>query len=146
MSSPMNGPVFLPGSSPEDRARIGNASPETARHVALRMYESMKRHGLGEEAGKVFNDEIEEVKGVGEGEGDGVGKKSKELLGMEYLLKEGFVNYLHDMAKITPPILRQVVRFSGIEYWREFERSEKDSETFGNKVVDFILGPFKALF
>ncbi|GLT96479.1 hypothetical protein SLE2022_140980 [Rubroshorea leprosula] len=43
MSSPMNGPVFLPGSSPEDRARIGNASPETARHVALRTYESMKR-------------------------------------------------------------------------------------------------------
>lgn len=97
------------GTSPQVRQKIEKASPKTARDVALRMYESMKRHGLREEAGKALF-EIEEMEEEDEDE-NGVTmkkKKSEELLGMDYLLKDGFVSYLRDMARITPPIPQQV--------------------------------------
>ncbi|KAA8545286.1 hypothetical protein F0562_020070 [Nyssa sinensis] len=42
-------PGMSGGSTPEFRNKIDNASPETARHVALRMYESLKRNGLRDE-------------------------------------------------------------------------------------------------
>ncbi|WCJ26876.1 ABC transporter G family member 36 [Euphorbia peplus] len=132
--------VFSGGASPEIRYKIENASAETARNVALRMYESMKRHGLREEASKAMGDK----------DSDGMemledGRKTEELLGMEYLLRDGFVSYLRDMAKITPPIPQQVVRFSGVKYRRKFEISDNGYETFGNKVVGFFVGPLKTL-
>ncbi|GMP39866.1 hypothetical protein CsSME_00010542 [Camellia sinensis var. sinensis] len=103
-------------STPEVMRKIESASPETARHVAMRMYESLKRHGLRDEAGRAFRRErddgdieLEEVK-----EGGEVRKKSEDLLGMEYLLKDGFVSYLRDVAKITPPIPQQVRERSGL--------------------------------
>lgn len=95
--------VFSGGASPKIRYEIEKASPERARSFALRMYESMKKHGLREEAEKAVG--REEIKEEG---GEGVGRKSEELLGMEYLLRDGFVSYLRDMAKITPPIPQQV--------------------------------------
>lgn len=100
---------FSGGSSLEIQRKIENASPETARHAALRMYESLKRHGLRSEAGRAFAREaegdVEEIRNEGD---EGVRKKAEELMGMEYLLKNGFVSYLRDMAKITPPIPQQV--------------------------------------
>ncbi|KAJ4836594.1 hypothetical protein Tsubulata_030481, partial [Turnera subulata] len=137
--------AFLRGAaSPDIRHRIENASPETARQVALRMYESMKRHGLRGEAGRVMDkeddSEIREVK-----EGVDEDRRSEELMGMEYLLRDGFVSYLRDMAKITPPIPQQVVRFSNIKYSRKLEISGNEYETFGNKLVGCLVGPFKSL-
>ncbi|XP_021692482.2 ABC transporter G family member 37 [Hevea brasiliensis] len=131
--------VFSGGASAEIRYEIEKASPERARNFALRMYESMKKHGLREEAEKAIGrEEIKE-------EGGEVGRKSEELLGMEYLLKDGFVSYLRDMAKITPPIPQQVVRFSSIKYSRKFEISDNGYETFGNKVVGCFFGPLRTL-
>ncbi|KAI8027101.1 ABC transporter G family member 38 [Camellia lanceoleosa] len=135
------------GSTPEVMRKIESASPEMARHVAMRMYESLKRHGLRDEAGRAFRREsdggeieLEEVK-----EGGEVRKKSEDLLGMEYLLKDGFVSYLRDVAKITPPIPQQVVRFSGIKCSRKFDIPRDEYETFGNKVLGCFVGPFKTL-
>ncbi|GMY22008.1 Brefeldin A resistance protein [Fagus crenata] len=39
----------------------------------------------------------------------------------------------------------QVVRFSGIKYKRKFEISNNGYETFGNKLVDWFVGPLKTL-
>ncbi|KAJ0078484.1 hypothetical protein Patl1_23940 [Pistacia atlantica] len=92
------------GTSPQVRQQIEKASPKTARDVALRMYQSMKRHGLREEAAKALF-EIEEMEEQEDENGVIMKKKkSEELLGMDYLLKDGFVSYLRDMARITPPI------------------------------------------
>ncbi|CAI0552006.1 unnamed protein product [Linum tenue] len=101
-----NGPpmtLFSGGASPDIRHKIENASPTTARHVAMRMYQSMKKHGLREEATRVVAQDDEEYSTE-------LGRKSEsqELLGMEYMLRDGFVNYLRDMVKITPPIPQQV--------------------------------------
>lgn len=103
------------GTSPQVREKIEKASPKTARNVALRMYESMKRHGLREEAGKALF-EIEEMEEEKDDESGVMMRKknkeeeknSEELLGMDYLMKDGFVSYLRDMARITPPIPQQV--------------------------------------
>ncbi len=102
-------PEISSGLSPKIQYKIDNASPEAARHVALRMYNSLKRHGLQVEAGKAFEREGTEIEEMKEDEVDWVRKKSEELLGMEYMLRDGFVSYLRDMAKITPPIPQQVV-------------------------------------
>ncbi|KAI6695438.1 hypothetical protein NL676_023148 [Syzygium grande] len=138
---------FSGGSSLEVQRKIENASPETVRHAALRMYESLKRHGLRSEAGRAFAREaegdVEEIRNEGD---EGVRKKAEELMGMEYLLKNGFVSYLRDMAKITPPIPQQVVRFSGIKYSRNCEISSGGYETFGNKLMGCFLGPIKTIF
>jgi hypothetical protein len=75
------------------------------------MYESMKRHGLREEAGKVVGKEENEIEEIKEGGVDRVRRKSEDLMGMDYLLRDGFVSYLRDMAKITPPIPQQVISF-----------------------------------
>ncbi|CAL1407763.1 unnamed protein product [Linum trigynum] len=138
-----NGPpmmLFSGGASPDIRHKIENASPTTARHVAMRMYQSMKKHGLREEATRVVAQDEEEYSTE-------LGRKSEsqELLGMEYMLRDGFVNYLRDMVKITPPIPQQVVRFSGIKYSRKMEIPTCRYETFGSKVVGCFLGPFKTL-
>ncbi|XP_057493189.1 ABC transporter G family member 31-like [Actinidia eriantha] len=142
---PRTSSVELSGSfTSEVQYRIESASPDTARNVALRMYESLKRHGLREEVGRAFTREIEEVKG-GEVNDNGVRRKSEDLMGMEYLLKDGFVSYLRDVAKITPPIPQQVVRFSGIKYSRKLVVPSNGYETFGNKVLGCFVGPFRTL-
>ncbi|OMP09385.1 hypothetical protein COLO4_05497 [Corchorus olitorius] len=64
---------------------------------------------------------------------------------MDYLLRDGFVTYLRDVARISPPIPQQVVRFSGIKYWRKFRIPDYEYETFGNKVVGCFVGPLKAV-
>ncbi|KAF8401251.1 hypothetical protein HHK36_012183 [Tetracentron sinense] len=137
-------PGFSGCPSPEVQYKIESASPETTKYIALRMYESMKRHGLRDEANKAFRREEIEIEEVKEGEVE-VTKKSEELMGMEYLLKDGFVSYLRDMARITPPIPQQVVRFSSIKYSRKFEISGDGYETFGNKVLGCLVGPLKSL-
>ncbi|KAK6911685.1 ABC transporter-like, ATP-binding domain [Dillenia turbinata] len=134
-------------STPEIKRKLENASPETARYVALRMYESMKRHGLRREASKAFEREEAEIEEIKDGEeGGGVRKRSEDLLGMEYLLKDGFVSYLRDVARITPPIPQQVVRFSGINYSKTIKMSDREYNTFGNKLVDCFVGPLRAFF
>lgn len=40
----------------------------------------------------------------------------------------------------------QVIRFSGISYSKKFEIPSNEYETFGNKVVEWFLGPFKKIF
>ncbi|KAL0006406.1 hypothetical protein SO802_013967 [Lithocarpus litseifolius] len=113
-------PEISDGLSPIIQYKIENTSPKTARHVARRMYKSLKRH-LQVEAGKAVEIESTGIEEIKEEEVDGVDKKSEELLGMEYMLRDGFVSYLPDMARITPPIPQQVVCFSDIEYRRKFE-------------------------
>lgn len=98
-------------SSPEIQSKIENGSPETTRRVAMRLYESMKKRGLREEAREAIKREEhggDRGKLEGEEEDDEERKKREELMGMEYLLKDGFVSYLRDMARITPPIPQQV--------------------------------------
>lgn len=107
-TTPAKVPETSGGVSPEVRHKIENASPETARHVALRMYKSLKRHGLQDEVGKAFERESTEIEEPEEEAVDGARKKREELLGMEYMLRDGFVSYLRDMARITPPIPQQV--------------------------------------
>jgi len=94
--------------SPENQYKIENVYPATTRHAALRIYESLKRHWLRDEAGKAFGREAAEIEEVKGEEVDGDGKKNEELLGMEYILRDGFVSYLRDMARITPPVPQQV--------------------------------------
>lgn len=96
--------------SPEVQHKLENASPGTARQIALRMYDSMKRHGLRDEASKALsqNDNHDHDHGIQILTDNGVRKRSEELMGMDYLLKDGFVSYLRDMARITPPIPQQV--------------------------------------
>lgn len=99
-------------SSPEIQSKIENGSLETTRRVAIRLYESMKRRGLREEAREAIRREEHggnggKVEGEEE-EDDEERKKREELMGMEYLMKDGFVSYLRDMARITPPIPQQV--------------------------------------
>lgn len=107
-ATPMTPLTPMPGwSSPELRTKIQNASPDTARQFALRMYDSLKRHGLRREVERVLAREDGQIEEIKDGE-DATGKENDELLGMEYLLKDGFVSYLRDMAKITPPIPQQV--------------------------------------
>ncbi|CAK9181178.1 unnamed protein product [Ilex paraguariensis] len=134
------------GSTPEVRHKIESASPETARHIAMRMYKSLRRHGLKDEVGQAFTRDEPEIEEVKEDDATGMRKKSEELMGMEYLLRDGFVSYLRDVARITPPIPQQVVRFSNVQYSKKFEISGNEYETFGNKLVGCFVGPFKALF
>ncbi|KAK3016996.1 hypothetical protein RJ639_006562 [Escallonia herrerae] len=139
-------PPMSGGSTPEVRHKLENASPETARYIALRMYHSLKRHGLKDEVGKAFTREGPEIEEVREGHaGNDIRKKSEELMGMQFLMRDGFVSYLRDVARITPPIPQQVVRFSGIMYSAKIDVSSDEYETFGNKVVGCFLGPFKTL-
>ena len=74
----------------------------------MRLYESMKRRGLREEAREAIKREEQGGDGgkvEGEEEDDDEEKKKREeLMGMEFLMKDGFVSYLRDMARITPPI------------------------------------------
>ncbi|KAL3725770.1 hypothetical protein ACJRO7_030751 [Eucalyptus globulus] len=141
---------FSAASSMDVGRKIESVSPETTRHVVLRMYKSLKRHGLRSEARRAFTrevegdviSEVEEIKNEGD---EGVRRKSEELLGMEYLLKDGFVSYLRDMAKITPPIPQLVVRFSGIKYSRNCQILSGGYETFGNKLMGCFLGPIKTI-
>jgi hypothetical protein len=79
--------------SPEIKYQIENASPATARHVALRMYKSLKRHGLQDEAGKAFGREGAEI---------------EEAFGREGAMKTNMQKQKHDRARITPPIPQQV--------------------------------------
>lgn len=95
--------------SPEARARIGAASPGTARRVAVRLYDSLRRHGLRQEADRAFRDAVV-ADGDAAADGGGGGAAEPELTGMACLLKDGFVGYLRELAKITPPVPKQVIK------------------------------------
>ncbi|TVU49709.1 hypothetical protein EJB05_01035, partial [Eragrostis curvula] len=128
--------------SPEARARIAAASPGTARRVAVRLYESLGRHGLRREADHAFRDAAEETTAPApaeEGDGD------RELTGMACLLKDGLVSYLREFAKITPPVPKQVVKFYGIAYSTRIETAAFSYETFGNKLLECFLQPVRSL-
>ncbi|KAL6008711.1 hypothetical protein ACLOJK_021937 [Asimina triloba] len=98
--------------SPEALTKIENASPDATKRAVLRLYERLKSHGLREEAHQALHREDDGVDGDEGGkeeeEKEEEGRRRGELLGMEYLLKDGFVSYLRDMARITPPIPQQV--------------------------------------
>jgi len=98
--------------SSEALARIGAASPGTARRVALRLYESLGRHGLRREADRALRDAVaagdEGEDAPADGGGGGAAVAGGELTGMACLLKDGFVGYLRELAKITPPVPKQV--------------------------------------
>lgn len=101
---------FKPRSSTTSdiRQRIETASPGTAKVIALEMYERMKKHGLRDEIGKAFLQNRTEHQEYEEDASNQSRRKSEELLGMDYLLRDGFVSYLRDVVKITPPIPQQV--------------------------------------
>ncbi|CDP15212.1 unnamed protein product [Coffea canephora] len=130
-------PIYPGSSTPDIRQTIQNASPGTAKSIAFNMYQSLKQHGLRDEIGRAFTRDRS-------AEEDS--RRSEELLGMEYILRDGFVSYLRDVAKITPPIPQQVIKFSGISYAKKFEIPSNKYETFGNKVVGWFTGPFKKIF
>ncbi|PON69613.1 ABC transporter, G [Parasponia andersonii] len=136
--------------SPEVRHKLEKASPGTTRQIALRMYDSMKRNGLSDEASKALSQKDEHNDdhdyGIQVVTDDGVRKRREELMGMDYLLKDGFVSYLRDMARITPPIPQQVVRFSNVRYATKVEVSDNEYETFGSKLVDCFMGPLNTVF
>ncbi|KAL6623571.1 hypothetical protein ACP70R_033450 [Stipagrostis hirtigluma subsp. patula] len=132
--------------SPEARARIGAASPATARRVAVRLYESLGRHGLRHEANQAFRDAADDATAAEERSGGGGGGGGEaELTGMACLLKDGFVSYLREFAKITPPIPKQVVKFSGVTYTTKIEASAFSYETFGNKLLECFVQPVRSL-
>ena len=90
--------------------RVRGGACQEDRRVALRLYESLGRHGLRREAGRAFRDAVaaaddEDAQADGEGGGAVAGR---ELTGMACLLKDGFVGYLRELAKITPPVPKQV--------------------------------------
>lgn len=99
-------PIFPGNSTPVIRQTIQNASPGTAKSIALNMYRSLKQHGLRDEIGRAFTRDRSENEEIRSAEEDS--RRNEELLGMEYVLREGFVSYLRDVAKITPPIPQQV--------------------------------------
>ncbi|KAF9594335.1 hypothetical protein IFM89_030464 [Coptis chinensis] len=132
-------------SSPEVRYKIENSSPETTKYLALRMYGSLKKHGLRNEVVMALGGDDVEAEELKEVELGG-SKKVEELMGMEYLLKDGLVSYLRDVVRITPPIPQQVVRFSDIKYTRTFKSYDGGYATFGNKLVGCFSGPFKRFF
>ena len=94
-------PEISGGLSPIIQYKIENASPETTWQVALRMYKGLKRHGLQVEAGKVVEIESTEIEEIKEEEVDGIGKKSEELLGMEYMLRDDFVSFTIFFSQLT---------------------------------------------
>ncbi|KAL3515901.1 hypothetical protein ACH5RR_022803 [Cinchona calisaya] len=139
-------PIFPGNSTPDVKQTIQNASPGTAKNMALKMCQSLKRHGLRDEIGKAFTRDEMENKEIRPDEAEEARRKSEELLGMEYLMRDGFVSYLRDVAKITPPIPQQVIRFSGISYSKKYETPSNEYETFGNKLVGCFITPFKKIF
>jgi hypothetical protein len=80
----------------------------------VRLYESLGRHGLHREADRAFRDAAA-AEGDGdapEGSGGAVDAVAEpELTGMACLLKDGFVGYLRELAKITPPVPKQVLTY-----------------------------------
>jgi len=46
----------------------------------------------------------------GGGGGGGAAADERELTGMACLLKDGFIGYLRELAKITPPVPKQVIK------------------------------------
>ncbi|XP_027158635.1 ABC transporter G family member 40-like [Coffea eugenioides] len=137
-------PIYPGNSTPDIRQTIQNASPGTAKSIAFNMYQSLKQHGLRDEIGRAFTRDRSENEEIRSAEEDS--RRGEELLGMEYILRDGFVSYLRDVAKITPPIPQEVIRFSGISYAKKFEIPSNKYETFGNKVVGWFTGPFKKIF
>ncbi|CAN6338630.1 unnamed protein product [Urochloa humidicola] len=137
--------------TPVTRARIAAASPGTARRVAVRLYESLGRHGLRREADRAFRDAAaaaddgDGVAPAADGGGGGGGFTEPELTGMECLLKDGFVGYLRELAKITPPVPKQVVKFCGITYSAKIETAAFSYETFGNKLLECFVQPARSL-
>ncbi|KAL6847372.1 hypothetical protein ACP4OV_023225 [Aristida adscensionis] len=131
--------------SPEARARIGASSPATARRLAVRLYESLGRHGLRREADQAFRDAADAADAE-DGPGGG-GEGEPELMGMACLLKDGFVSYLREFAKITPPVPKQliVVKFCGITYSTKIEMADFSYETFGNKLLECFVQPVRSL-
>ncbi|KAG2630033.1 hypothetical protein PVAP13_3KG516603 [Panicum virgatum] len=130
--------------------RIGAASPGTARRVALRLYESLGRHGLRREADRAFRDAVaagddgEDAPADGGG-GGAAAVAGGELTGMACLLKDGFVGYLRELAKITPPVPKQIVKFCGITYSAKIETASFSYETFGNKLLECFMQPVRSL-
>ncbi|KAF9618325.1 hypothetical protein IFM89_000960 [Coptis chinensis] len=70
------------------------------------MYDSLKKHGLRNEVVMTLGGDAIEAEELKEVELGG-SKKVEELMGMEYLLKDGFVSYLRDVVRITTPIPQQ---------------------------------------
>ncbi|CAN6348072.1 unnamed protein product [Urochloa humidicola] len=136
--------------TPATRARIAAASPGTARRVAVRLYESLGRHGLRREAERAFRDAAaddadESADAPAAADGGGGGGAEQELTGMACLLKDGFVGYLRELAKITPPVPKQVVKFRGITYSAKIETTAFSYETFGNKLLACFVQPVGSL-
>jgi hypothetical protein len=81
----------------------------------VRLYESLGRHGLRREADRAFRDAAADDDGDGdapEGGGGAVDAVAEpELTGMACLLKDGFVGYLRELTKITPPVPKQVLTY-----------------------------------
>ncbi|ERN03264.1 ABC transporter G family member 36 isoform X1 [Amborella trichopoda] len=128
-------------SSHEVGHMINNASTDSLRRVALEWYENFKRNGLAKEAEKALREQFEgeELDGEGGDQGGILSEGGAHLVGMKYVLKDGFVSYLHEVAQITS-IPQQVVRFSGIQYSRKFENLHSGYETFGKKLFGCFFG------
>ena len=92
--------------------------------MAVRLYESLGRHGLRHEADRAFRDAVvaaaeDSPAADGGGGGGAPAPVERELTGMACLLKDGFVGYLRELAKITPPVPKQVYMQAMSPYVRE---------------------------
>lgn len=104
--------------TPYLQRRLARADTEDVQEAALKMYRMLKEHGLAAEAEQALEDTTDGKHpgptrglhtGGNEEEGDG-------LVGMDYILKNGIVSYLRDVAKLTPPLPQQVRDYLNTHY------------------------------
>ncbi|MCO5592667.1 hypothetical protein L7F22_046670 [Adiantum nelumboides] len=135
----------LPGingsSTPEVRRKLESSDPENVHQVAMRLYKSLKLHGLFSEAEKAFRHINEAPAKSGHVDND-----SEDLVGMEYMLKNGIVDYLCKFSRISPPLPRQVLRFMDINYQAKLPVDSDSFDTFGKKLLGCLFGPFMDVF
>ncbi|CAM6087925.1 unnamed protein product [Calypogeia fissa] len=141
--------------TPYLQRKLSKAKPEDVEQVALRMCFLLKERGLAAEAERAFQFSPPDdganlpaaaatanVRGLTRDE-DG---DEEELVGMDYILKDGIVDYLRDVAKLTPPIPQQVVRFYDINYSTKVSPQPPGFATFGAKLFNCFFGLFAAPF
>lgn len=101
----------LPGiqgsSTPEVQKKLEDADPENVHEVAMRLYKTLKLHGLSSQAERAFR-HLNQIHAKADNDHQKE-RDSEDLVGMEYMLKNGIVSYLRDFARITPPLPRQVL-------------------------------------
>ncbi|GLJ34605.1 hypothetical protein SUGI_0695940 [Cryptomeria japonica] len=139
-------PGILGCSAAEVRLKIDSTSPENLKDLTMKLYKALEKNGLAQEADKAFRHLKNGSKSGSEEQGLEEGLRKEQLLGMDYLMRDGIINYLCNVSRITPPIPQQVVKFSGLKYSATVELPSPGYETFGKKLLGCFFGPFKSLY